>query len=81
MSYHAESESLKTAIKEAERFLDRCKDVLEEERRVALEREDARRIGRETWGIHASRSPHAAAKRASMDLTRALANLRKPGAF
>lgn len=83
MSHDAKSAALKIAIEEAERFLARCKDVMDEESRSHADYlEMLEKSGGAQW-VHkyVSRAPHAAAKRASMDLTRALANLRKPGAF
>lgn len=78
-----DSPKLIAAIEAAERFLSACNDVreLEREAQSDCDRRKASAIRPENVFKHVSRVSHAAAKRASMDLTRALAQLRKPGAF
>lgn len=60
------TDNLKVAIREAERFLAAANRLREKE---------GSRSGQFIWGSLES----GACRRASMDLTRALANLRKPG--
>lgn len=66
---------LEDAMMAAQVFLDRCVEIRTEELRAAKARADG-----DDW-VQPSRVHFAAAKRASMDLTRALAQFRKPGAI
>lgn len=65
-------ETLKEAIAEAERFLEKAKAVKWERRQIA-----GGLYGDKTYP-YVDATKTAAAKRASMDLTRALARMRKP---
>jgi len=58
-------ETLQDAVQEAERFLERARTLQE------LVKENPQ------WGMSAQRSASGAVRRASMDLTRALSNLRR----
>ena len=62
-------------------YLDRIKEVRTEMRRLETrlyELEVAHRISPATYGLHHYRIQTGAIRRASMDLTRSLAKLRKP---
>lgn len=77
------SPKLLAAIEAAERFLSACNEVQDVERDAQVDFEERKSSENRPEYVfkHVSRTSHAAAKRASMDLTRALAQLRKPGAF
>lgn len=62
-------EALDEAISEAERFLKKAK---------AVQWESPLRLNGQLWQSPIDLTQTAAAKRASMDLTRALAKMRKP---
>lgn len=74
------SDALDRAIEEAERFLEKCKAVKLESADYR-KRRDERPKGEEWRALPPSRIPYAAAKRSSMDLSRALTDLRRPGAL
>lgn len=65
------SESLKTAVEEAKRFIARAEDLGKAEL-------EARGVCVLPRNYYCSPKEQGAVKRASMDLTRALAELRKP---
>jgi len=69
-------QSLKDAISEAERFLKRARDLEKADRKIRTSGTSKNQFN-PNWVLTLNAKDQAAARRSSMDLTRALARLRR----